>query len=368
MDAQTELLRQFVELCKANPGILHNPKYAFYKEYLESLGAKIPPAPKKDEKKSEHAPEDTHDEPMEEEEEEEPPLELDMTGVIKPEDDEPLPMGDPNKEVTEEDMEKAGEERDLAAAAFSEGDFAKALEHYTKAIELNPGSAIFHAKRASVLLKMNKPRNAILDCDKAIAQNPDSAQGYKFRGRANRLLGNFLEAHRDLAMACKLDYDDVANEWLKEVEPNAKKLLEHNRAKERRKEEKELKARKERVRRAQEEHRRAAGRQKEQNSGDGQPGDGSAGDIGFDKILKDPEILGLIKDPTVMAAYMDIMKNPANMLKYQNNPKVKKLMEKLAELSGAFPASMKPPEAGASEPASEPTPPKPTKVPEPDLD
>lgn len=35
-----------------------------------------------------------------------------------------------------------------------------------------------------------------------------------------RLLGNFLEAHRDLATACKLDYDDVANEWLKEVEPN----------------------------------------------------------------------------------------------------------------------------------------------------
>lgn len=35
-----------------------------------------------------------------------------------------------------------------------------------------------------------------------------------------RLLGNFVEAHRDLAMACKLDYDDEANVWLKEVEPN----------------------------------------------------------------------------------------------------------------------------------------------------
>lgn len=35
-----------------------------------------------------------------------------------------------------------------------------------------------------------------------------------------RLLGNFVEAHRDLAMACKLDYDDDANIWLKEVESN----------------------------------------------------------------------------------------------------------------------------------------------------
>lgn len=34
------------------------------------------------------------------------------------------------------------------------------------------------------------------------------------------LLGKFLEAYQDLATACKLDYDDTANEWLKEVEPN----------------------------------------------------------------------------------------------------------------------------------------------------
>ena len=36
----------------------------------------------------------------------------------------------------------------------------------------------------------------------------------------DRLLGHWVEAHTDLALACKLDYDDVAYEWLKEVEPN----------------------------------------------------------------------------------------------------------------------------------------------------
>lgn len=35
MDAQVELLRQFVNICKSNPGILHEPKFAFYREYLE---------------------------------------------------------------------------------------------------------------------------------------------------------------------------------------------------------------------------------------------------------------------------------------------------------------------------------------------
>lgn len=37
MEAQTELLRQFVNLCKSNPSILHEPRFAFYKNYLERL-------------------------------------------------------------------------------------------------------------------------------------------------------------------------------------------------------------------------------------------------------------------------------------------------------------------------------------------
>ncbi len=38
----------------------------------------------------------------------------------------------------------------------------------------------------SALLKLQKPVNAIHDCDKAIEINPDAAQAYKFRGRAKR--------------------------------------------------------------------------------------------------------------------------------------------------------------------------------------
>ncbi|VDN04944.1 unnamed protein product [Thelazia callipaeda] len=224
MDTQVELLRQFVAICKSNPAILHEPKFAFYKEYLESLGAEIPSPTTKPEARSSSEAADKHEEPTKgeekEESEEEPELELDMSGVIKGEEDEPLPMGDINKEVTDEDVEKANEQRALAMQALNNGNFEKAVEHFTTAIEVNPGSAILHAKRASVLLKLNKPNNAIRDCDKAISLNADSAQGYKFRGRAHRLLGHFLEAHRDLAMACKLDYDNDANEWLKEVEPN----------------------------------------------------------------------------------------------------------------------------------------------------
>ncbi|KAK6057262.1 tetratricopeptide repeat protein [Cooperia oncophora] len=115
------------------------------------------------------------------------------------------------------------------ACFFFEGNMDDALKYFTEAIELNPGLAILHAKRANVLLKLKRPMAAIADCDKAISINADSAQGYKFRGRAYRLLGKWVEAHADLATACKLDYDDVANEWLKEVEPNLDLVLRNYR-------------------------------------------------------------------------------------------------------------------------------------------
>ena len=39
-----------------------------------------------------------------------------------------------------------------------------------------------------------------------------------------RLLGNFEEAAQDLRLACKIDFDETADEWLKEVTPNVSAL------------------------------------------------------------------------------------------------------------------------------------------------
>lgn len=73
-------------------------------EIFFSMGAKIPPANSETEEKhpsheeKTFVPEETetkHEEP----EETLPPLDLDESGVIPPEDDAPLPMGDLDKEV-----------------------------------------------------------------------------------------------------------------------------------------------------------------------------------------------------------------------------------------------------------------------------
>uniref|UniRef100_A0A1I7XVH0 TPR_REGION domain-containing protein n=1 Tax=Steinernema glaseri TaxID=37863 RepID=A0A1I7XVH0_9BILA len=372
MDPQVELLRQFVAACEKDPNLLHEPKFAFYKAYLESLGATIPPKKEKaQEPAEEHAQEAEEDFGI-------PPPEIDATGVIPPDSGEALPMGDLNKQPSDDDLEKANEERNKATEAFSEGNLDAALQHFTSAIELNPGSAMLHAKRANVLLKLEKPVAAIRDCDKAISINPDSATAYKFRGRANRLLGNWLEAHNDLAMACKLDYDDVANEWLKEVEPNAKKIQEYNRAKARHVEEKALRERQERVRRAQEENRKAAEEQAKRDAEAGEmpnfpQGSGSEdipstpfGAEFVSQLLQDPELMKIMKeDPSLMAACMDIMQNPQNIEKYMQNPNLLKLLEKIGGKFGATP----PGAAGGcpmGEQSSSQAPPH--RAPEPDLD
>lgn len=153
-------------------------------------------------------------------------------------------------------------------------------------------------------MKLKKPNAAIRDCDRALKLNPDSASAFKFRGRANRLLGNWGAAAKDLRQACKLDYDDEADEWLKEVTPNAKKLEQHKIKQERKKAEKDLNERKERVRRAQEAQKKAA----EENKN--KPQDDDGGDFGIG-----PEFMEAFSDPEVSAALQDVMTNPANIMK-----------------------------------------------------
>ncbi len=38
----------------------------------------------------------------------------------------------------------------------------------------------------SMFVKLQKPNAAIRDCNEAVKLNPDSAQGYKWRGKAHR--------------------------------------------------------------------------------------------------------------------------------------------------------------------------------------
>jgi hypothetical protein len=85
--AQLEQLKMFVSVLKQKPDLLHTSELAFFKDYLEAMGATLPE--KKEEQKKEETKEDEKAEPMEAEaepeadpESEESEVELDMEGVI----------------------------------------------------------------------------------------------------------------------------------------------------------------------------------------------------------------------------------------------------------------------------------------------
>nr|CAD7198963.1 unnamed protein product [Timema douglasi] len=109
----------------------------------------------------------------------------------------------------------------------------------------------------------------------------------------------------------------------------ARKLEDHHRKYERKHAEKELKEKVERARRAREEHARAAKESSEDLGGDsGDPGDF------YKTLFSDPELMQAFQDPEVAAAFQDITSNPANMAKYQGNPKIKAVINKLAAKFG----------------------------------
>lgn len=328
-------LKLFIQFASAQPQILNMPQLEFFKKFIEQLGGSVPSGMFEQasaEAKSEtftappSAPEPTPK--VDSDPESDVELEL-LDTVVQPDNEEPQEMGDETKEATEDEMDQASDLRGKAAKAYSDGDFEDAVNFYTEAILLNP-TALFFAKRGQAFLKLKKPNAAIRDCERALKLNPDSATAFKFRGRANRLLGNWEAAAKDLRQACKLDYDDEADEWLKEVTPNAKKLEQHKIKQERKKAEKELNERKERVRRAQEANKKAAEENKNKQAQDDDGGDFGMGGMGG----IDPEFMAAFSDPEVSAALQDVMSNPANIMKYQNNPKVMNLLKKFAGAAG----------------------------------
>uniref|UniRef100_A0A2K6E050 STI1 domain-containing protein n=1 Tax=Macaca nemestrina TaxID=9545 RepID=A0A2K6E050_MACNE len=320
-------LRAFVKMCKQDPSILHTEEMRFLREWVENMGGKVPPATQK--AKSEEN--TTEEKPDNEPSSEESDLEIDKEGVIEPDPNSPQEMGDENAEITQEMMDQ------------------KAIDLFTNAIKLNPHLAILYTKRASVFAKLQKP-NAI---------NPDSAQPSKWQGKVHRLLDHWEEAAHDLALACKLDYAEDASAMLKEVQPRAQKIAEHRRKCEQEREEQEIKERIERVKKVRDEHERAQREEEARRQSGAQygsfPGDfpggmtgnfpggmpgmggampGMAGMPGLNEILGDPEVLAAMQDPEVTVAFQDMAQNPANMSKYQSNPKVMTLISLSAKFGG----------------------------------
>lgn len=147
------------------------------------------------------------------------PTEVKKQPEMKPAEREPKPepmeVGEEEKEAREKKAE-AQEEKEKGNAAYKKKDFDTAIEHYTKAMELDDEDISFITNRAAVYLEMGKYEECIKDCDTAVDRGRELRSDYKMIARALTRKGTAL-----VKMAkCSADYDPA-------IETFQKALTEH---------------------------------------------------------------------------------------------------------------------------------------------
>merc|ERR1712087_972059 len=105
---------------------------------------------------------------------------------------------------------------------LAEGKIAEGLKKYKEALMMNPNTGFFNT-RATYWLKQKKPNACIFDCNQSLKLNPNSAKALKLRGRANRALGNYLEAYKNLSAANQCDYNPEVYAEIKALKEKADK-------------------------------------------------------------------------------------------------------------------------------------------------
>lgn len=95
--------------------------------------------------------------------------------------------------------------RNRGRRAYNEGDYRKAVEAYTGAIELDGNYAADYFWRAEAYYELGEHQKAIEDYTKAIELNPKDVIAYNNRGYAYDDLGECAKAIEDYNTAIKLD-------------------------------------------------------------------------------------------------------------------------------------------------------------------
>ncbi|KAL3499516.1 hypothetical protein ACH5RR_038609 [Cinchona calisaya] len=128
---------------------------------------------------------------------------------------EPMEVPEEEKEVKER-KPQAQKEKEAGNAAYKKKDFETAIQHYTKAIELDDEDISFLTNRAAVYLEMGKYEDCIKDCDKAVERGRELRSDFKMIARALTRKGTALVK----IAKCSKDYERA-------METFQKALTEH---------------------------------------------------------------------------------------------------------------------------------------------
>ncbi|KAH6818117.1 stress-inducible protein [Perilla frutescens var. frutescens] len=123
-----------------------------------------------------------------------------------------------SEEVKEKKERKghAQKEKEAGNAAYKKKDFETAIEHYTRAIELDDEDISYLTNRAAVYLEMGKYEDCIKDCEKAVERGRELRSDFKMVARALTRKGTALVK----IAKCSKDYEPA-------IETFQKALTEH---------------------------------------------------------------------------------------------------------------------------------------------
>jgi len=119
-------------------------------------------------------------------------------------------------------------EKNKGNQEFQAGNYAKAVEYYTYACEMEPKNHIFLTNRSTAYAAMKQWEKSLRDADKAIALNGSWAKGFFRKGIALFELGQFQEAAGAFKKAASLEpenaevqrrYEEANRLWKKDLSP-----------------------------------------------------------------------------------------------------------------------------------------------------
>jgi len=109
--------------------------------------------------------------------------------------------------------------KDKGNASLKAGNVAEAIEHYSKAVELEPTGHVYYSNRSAAYLKQGDGDKALADGEKCVELKPDWAKGYSRKGAALHALGRYDEAMAVYEAGLEVDGSNAAlKSGLAEVE------------------------------------------------------------------------------------------------------------------------------------------------------
>eukprot|EP01102_Stenamoeba_stenopodia_P006458 TRINITY_DN176_c0_g1_i5.p1 TRINITY_DN176_c0_g1~~TRINITY_DN176_c0_g1_i5.p1 ORF type:complete len:330 (+),score=67.13 TRINITY_DN176_c0_g1_i5:950-1939(+) len=184
-----------------------------------------------------------------------------------------------NPEISLQEKEKGNE-------AFKKNLYPEAVQHYTEAIRRNPSDHTIYSNRAACYTKLGSLDYALKDCDQCLALCPTFVKAYIRKGLVYFMMKDYRKAMEIYDEGLKLDGENS------ELIEGAKKAIDAINAM--------------------------------QRSGEADP------EV-LKRAMADPEIQGILRDPTIQKVLSDLQSNPAGAASVLKNPEIAAKLEKLAQ-------------------------------------